>query len=177
MAAAGNPRSNRALLLLLAFLLFAAAPACSFAALDDHLDVVDDGASNNLLPAPAAGNKQPDDAEPSYYGGYGGYGAGAGFIPPGASIPIVPAASGGPGAGGGGWGWGAGYGGAGGYAHGGVEVPPPVVCQEKGPCYGKKLACPKRCFWSYSRSGNGYGAGGGGGSCTIDCTAKCTASC
>ena len=68
------------------------------------------------------------------------------------------------------------YGGGGGYAHGGVEVPA-VVCQEKGPCYGKKVACPKRCFWSYSRSGNGYGAGGGGGSCAVDCKAKCTATC
>ncbi|XP_039841242.1 uncharacterized protein LOC120701165 [Panicum virgatum] len=68
------------------------------------------------------------------------------------------------------------YGGGGGYAHGGVEVPA-VACQEKGPCYGKKVACPKRCFWSYSRSGNGYGAGGGGGSCTVDCRAKCTATC
>ncbi|XP_062202093.1 uncharacterized protein LOC133904644 [Phragmites australis] len=47
----------------------------------------------------------------------------------------------------------------GGYAHSSVEVPT-VVCQEKGPRYGKRVACPKKCFWSYSRSGNGYGAGG-----------------
>ncbi|KAF0914511.1 hypothetical protein E2562_028987 [Oryza meyeriana var. granulata] len=72
---------------------------------------------------------------------------------------------------------GAGYGGpGGGYARGGVEVPT-VVCSDKGPCYGKKVACPKKCFWSYSRSGNGYGAGGGGGSCSIDCKTKCTATC
>jgi len=103
----------------------------------------------NPLPAAAAGTK-PD---PAYHGGYGG-----GAIP---GIPLPP----------GGY-----YGGGGGYAHGGVEVPT-VVCQEKGPCYGKKVACPKRCFWSYSRSGNGYGAGGGGGSCTVDCRAKCTATC
>uniref|UniRef100_A0A0D9Y1S4 Uncharacterized protein n=1 Tax=Leersia perrieri TaxID=77586 RepID=A0A0D9Y1S4_9ORYZ len=73
---------------------------------------------------------------------------------------------------GGGWGGGYGYGGGG----GGVEVPT-VVCSEKGPCYGKKVTCPKRCFWSYSSSGNGYGGGGGGGSCYIDCKYKCTATC
>ncbi|KAG2622419.1 glycine-rich cell wall structural protein 1.0-like [Panicum virgatum] len=120
----------------------------------------------NPLPAPAAGNK-PD---PAYHGGYGGAIPG---IPPGGFYGA------GPGNNGGGGGWGAGYGGpggGGGYAHGGVEVPT-VVCQEKGPCYGKKVACPKRCFWSYSRSGNGYGAGGGGGSCAVDCKAKCTATC
>ncbi|XP_062204121.1 glycine-rich RNA-binding protein blt801-like [Phragmites australis] len=108
-----------------------------------------DGA--NLLPGPAPGKPAP----------YGGYGFIPG-IPPGGLY---------------GGGWGAGYGGpAGGYAHGGVEVPT-VVCQEKGPCCGKKVACPKKCFWSYSRAGNGYGAGGGGGSCTVDCKDKCTAYC
>ncbi|KAL5206374.1 hypothetical protein ABZP36_034583 [Zizania latifolia] len=109
-----------------------------------------------------------------------------GRFPPAYGIPGVPPGFFGPGytggagwvgGGGGGGGWGSGYGGpAGGYAHGGVEVPT-VVCSDKGPCYGKKVACPKKCFWSYSRSGNGYGAGGGGGSCTIDCKAKCTATC
>ncbi|XP_040385435.1 shematrin-like protein 2 [Oryza brachyantha] len=95
------------------------------------------------------------------------YGYGYGGIPPGLFGP----------GGGGGWGGGYGYGGpGGGYSRGGVEVPT-VVCSDKGPCYGKKVACPSKCFWSYSRSGNGYGAGGGGGSCSIDCKTKCTATC
>ncbi|TVU48785.1 hypothetical protein EJB05_00059, partial [Eragrostis curvula] len=119
-----------------------------------------DGA--NPLPAPAG--------RPGPYYGYGGGGGIPGF-PPGGFYGGVP--GNGNGGFGGGGGWGAGYGG---YAHGGVEVPT-VVCQEKGPCYGKKVTCPKKCFWSYSRSGNGYGAGGGGGSCTVDCKYKCAASC
>ncbi|XP_066357095.1 glycine-rich protein HC1-like [Miscanthus floridulus] len=152
--------------LLLAILLAAAAAASVASAARDL-----DGAN----PLPAARNSNPD---PNYYGygavpGVGGpAGNGGGFYGgPGYGSGVVP--PGGFGFGGGG-GWGAGYGG--GYAHGGVEVPT-VVCQDKGPCYGKKVACPKRCFWSYSRSGNGYGARGGGGSCTIDCKAKCTATC
>ncbi|PAN22068.1 hypothetical protein PAHAL_3G510500 [Panicum hallii] len=159
---AAHRRCARTLLLPVLLLLVAAAVA--FAARD--LDAA------NPLPTPAAGTK-PD---PAYHGGYGGAIPG---IPPGSFYPRGPGSNGGYPAGGfgggGGWGQGAGYGG-GGYAHGGVEVPA-VVCQEKGPCYGKKVACPKRCFWSYSRSGNGYGAGGGGGSCTVDCKAKCTATC
>ncbi|KAK3137120.1 hypothetical protein QOZ80_5BG0448180 [Eleusine coracana subsp. coracana] len=118
---------------------------------------LDDGA-NPFPAAPAAGRQG---------GPYYGYGGGIPGFPPGGFF-------GGAGYGGaGGGGWGAGYGGAGG---GGVEVPT-VTCQEKGPCYGKKVTCPKKCFWSYSRSGNGYGAGGGGGSCTVDCKYKCAASC
>ncbi|CAD6206159.1 unnamed protein product [Miscanthus lutarioriparius] len=74
-------------------------------------------------------------------------------------------------------GWGGGYGGpADGYAHSGV-VAPTVTCAEKGPCYRKKVTCPKKCFSSYSGAGKGYGGGGGGGSCTVDCKVKCTAYC
>jgi hypothetical protein len=103
----------------------------------------------------SANNQFPAPAgrQAGTYYGYGGPGNIGGFY---------GAPGGGPG------GWGAGY--------GGVEVPT-VVCQEKGPCYGKKVTCPKTCFWSYSRAGNGYGAGGGGGSCTVDCKNECTATC
>ncbi|XP_072989148.1 uncharacterized protein [Typha latifolia] len=77
----------------------------------------------------------------------------------------------------GGGGWGAGFGGpGGGYAKGGV-VPTSVVCNEKGPCYKKRVTCPAKCFTSYSRSGKNYGAGGGGGGCTIDCKKKCVGYC
>ncbi|MCU5803820.1 hypothetical protein J4G24_19705, partial [Clostridioides difficile] len=95
--------------------------------------------------------------------GGNGYDAGMdGFFGPGSGIPgfgngIV------------GGGYGAGYGGPnGGYSRGGV-IRPSVVCKERGPCYMKKLTCPKKCFTSYSRSGKGYGGGGGGGGCTMDC--------
>ncbi|KAL6638485.1 hypothetical protein ACP70R_023980 [Stipagrostis hirtigluma subsp. patula] len=144
----------RALSLLLLF------AAVALAARD-----LDGGGGANPLPAPGG------RAAPFY-----GYGAIPGFPPGGFFYGGPGGFFGGPGGGGGG-GWGAGYGGpGGGYAHGGVEVPT-VVCEEKGPCYGKKVACPKKCFWTYSRAGNGYGAGGGGGSCTVDCKAKCTATC
>ncbi|KAF2534422.1 hypothetical protein F2Q70_00032871 [Brassica cretica] len=63
-----------------------------------------------------------------------------------------------------------------GYGKGGV-VRPTVTCKEKGPCNGKKLRCPARCFSSFSRSGKGYGGGGGGGGCTMDCKKKCIAYC
>ncbi|XP_051128722.1 uncharacterized protein LOC127249777 [Andrographis paniculata] len=56
-------------------------------------------------------------------------------------------------------------------------VRPTVVCREKGPCYRKKLTCPRKCFRSFNRSGKGYGYGGGGGGCTMDCKNKCIASC
>uniref|UniRef100_A0A0A9BTH3 Uncharacterized protein n=1 Tax=Arundo donax TaxID=35708 RepID=A0A0A9BTH3_ARUDO len=102
---------------------------------------------------------------------------GAGAIPtiPGFSIPGMGGFGNGiPGMGGG---WGGGYGGpAGGYSRGGV-VAPTVVCSDKGPCYRKRVTCPKKCFSSYSGAGKGYGGGGGGGSCTIDCKVKCTAYC
>lgn len=79
--------------------------------------------------------------------------------------------------GGGSGGWGGGYGGpSGGSGTGGV-VRPVVTCKVKGPCYGKKLRCPSKCFTSWSRSGKGYGGGGGGGGCSMDCKKKCTASC
>jgi hypothetical protein len=165
---AAHHQSARAPLLPVALVLLLAAAV--FAARDL------DGA--NPLPAP---NNKPEPAA-AYYGGGGANIPPGGFYGGGIYRGGYPGNNGG---GGGGWGggWGAGYGGGGpggggggGYAHGGVDVPT-VVCQEKGPCYGKKVACPKRCFWSYSRSGNGYGGGGGGGSCTVDCRDKCTATC
>ncbi|MCD7467686.1 hypothetical protein HAX54_005251 [Datura stramonium] len=52
-----------------------------------------------------------------------------------------------------------------------------VVCKEKGPCLGKKLRCPAKCYKSYSNAGKGYGYGGGSGGCTIDCKKKCVAYC
>ncbi|KAJ4770903.1 Glycine-rich protein [Rhynchospora pubera] len=74
-------------------------------------------------------------------------------------------------------GWGGGYGGpGGGHSYGGVVVPS-VVCSDKGPCYKKRVTCPKKCFSSYSHSGKNYGSGGGGGGCTIDCKKRCTAYC
>ncbi|MCD9645277.1 hypothetical protein HAX54_034103 [Datura stramonium] len=50
------------------------------------------------------------------------------------------------------------------YPKGGVGVwiiTPSVVCKEKGPCLGKKLRCPAKCYKSYSNAGKGYGYGGG----------------
>ncbi|CAN6170786.1 unnamed protein product [Urochloa humidicola] len=83
--------------------------------------------------------------------------------------------SGGPGAGGffGGWG----EGGLG-YRRGAV-VPPSVVCTEQGPCHGKRLTCPARCFrsYSYKSAHGGGGGGGGGGGCSFDCTTRCAATC
>ncbi|KAF2580228.1 hypothetical protein F2Q68_00006305 [Brassica cretica] len=66
--------------------------------------------------------------------------------------------------------------GFGGFGKGGV-VRPTVTCRVKGPCNGKKLRCPAKCFSSFSRSGKGYGGGGGGGGCTMDCKKKCIAYC
>lgn len=105
------------------------------------------------------GNGNPYDP------GMGGiFGPGSGFGIPGLGNGI-------------GGGYGAGYGGPkGGYSRGGV-ITPTVVCKERGPCYMKKLTCPRKCFTSYSRSGKGYGAGGGGGGCTMDCKKKCIAYC
>ncbi|KAE8708889.1 PAP-specific phosphatase HAL2-like [Hibiscus syriacus] len=71
-----------------------------------------------------------------------------------------------------GGGYGAGVGGPyGGYSRGDV-ISPSVVCKEKGPCFTKRLACPAKCFSSFSSSGNGYGGG-----CTVDCKKKCIAYC
>ncbi|CAF2130578.1 hypothetical protein BRARA_K01837 [Brassica rapa] len=96
---------------------------------------------------------------------------------PGSGYAGIPGFGNGfPGTGVGG-GYGGGYGGpSGGYGKGGV-VRPTVTCKEKGPCNGKKLRCPARCFSSFSRSGKGYGGGGGGGGCTMDCKKKCIAYC
>ncbi|KAF3662281.1 hypothetical protein CQW23_33669 [Capsicum baccatum] len=80
----------------------------------------------------------------------------------------------GPGVGGG---YGGGFGGPkGGYGKGGT-IRPTIVCKDNGPCLGKKLRCPSKCFNSFSRSGKGYGYGGGGGGCTMDCKKKCAAYC
>ncbi|CAN4117440.1 unnamed protein product [Withania somnifera] len=96
-------------------------------------------------------------------GGFG-FGPGGGFNIPG----LGPAVGGG---------YGGGYGGPkGGYAKGGI-IRPTIVCKDKGPCLGKKLRCPSKCFKSFSRAGKGYGYGGGGGGCTMDCKKKCIAYC
>ncbi|GAV77543.1 hypothetical protein CFOL_v3_21014 [Cephalotus follicularis] len=106
-------------------------------------------------------------------GGIFGPGGGDGYGIPGGGGYGIP----GWGDGGIGGGYGSGYGGpTGGYSKGGV-VRPTTVCKEKGPCYMKKLACPTKCFTSYSSSGKGYGGGGGGGGCTMDCKKKCVAYC
>lgn len=94
-------------------------------------------------------------------GGGFGFGPGGGFNIPGF----------------GGGGYGGGFGGPkGGYAKGGI-IRPTVVCKDKGPCLGKILRCPAKCFKSFSRAGKGYGYGGGGGGCTMDCKKKCVAYC
>ncbi|XP_020194812.1 uncharacterized protein [Aegilops tauschii subsp. strangulata] len=123
---------------------------------------------------PAAGKKPakpyvPPATKPPGSGGVGG-GGGMPNIPGIGTIPGFTV----PGMGGG---WGGGYGGPdGGYSRGGVAAST-TVCSEKGPCYKKKLTCPKKCFSSYSGSGKGYGGGGGGGGCTVDCKTKCVAYC
>ncbi|CAN6202923.1 unnamed protein product [Urochloa humidicola] len=115
------------------------------------------------LAAPAFG---PNPAG-GFFGGGGGMpwfgpgGGGGGAVPGGAA------------AGGffGGWG----EGGLG-YQRGAV-VPPSVVCAEEGPCHGKRLTCPARCFRSYSYKSAHGGGGGGGGGCSFDCTTRCAATC
>ncbi|KAL5218194.1 hypothetical protein ABZP36_018878 [Zizania latifolia] len=128
------------------------------------------------LQSTVAGKKQPHRGKPS---------VAPPVTKPGGGIPTIPGIGSIPGMGDAGGfnfpgmsgGWGGGYGGpSGGYSRGGVVVPT-VVCSEKGPCYKKKVTCPKKCFSSYSSSGKGYGGGGGGGGCTIDCKTKCTAYC
>uniref|UniRef100_A0A0E0KHD4 Glycine-rich protein n=1 Tax=Oryza punctata TaxID=4537 RepID=A0A0E0KHD4_ORYPU len=141
-------------------------------------------ASRELMSAPSGKKQQPPrggGGKPSVQPGYpgtnpGGAGGGIPTIPGFGSIPGMGGMGGFnvPGMGGG---WGGGYGTpSGGYSRGGVVVPT-VVCSERGPCYKKKVTCPKKCFSSYSSSGKGYGGGGGGGGCTIDCKTKCTAYC
>ncbi|CAN8325512.1 unnamed protein product [Cochlearia groenlandica] len=103
-------------------------------------------------------------------------GSGFGRVPGSGFAGIPGFGNGFPGNGFGG-GYGGGYGGpSGGFGKGGV-VRPTVVCKDKGPCNGKKLRCPAKCFTSFSRSGKGYGGGGGGGGCTMDCKKKCVAYC
>ncbi|RLM87345.1 eggshell protein 2A-like [Panicum miliaceum] len=97
--------------------------------------------------------------------------AGQGRPNPGGGIPWF---GGGPGPGAGffgGWG----EGGLG-YRRGAV-VPPSMVCAEQGPCRGKRLTCPVRCFRSFSYKGKNGGGGGGGGGCSFDCTSRCVATC
>ncbi|XP_031500598.1 cold shock domain-containing protein 4-like [Nymphaea colorata] len=95
----------------------------------------------------------------------GGFGPGGGFSIPGWGSGII------------GGGYGGGFGGPkGGYSKNGVYRSA-VTCNVPGPCYRKKLVCPKSCFGSYSRSGKGYGEGGGGGGCIMDCKKKCIAYC
>ncbi|KAF0909963.1 hypothetical protein E2562_001216 [Oryza meyeriana var. granulata] len=134
-----------------------------------------------LMSTPSGKKQPPRGGKPAVQpgtnpGGVGGAGGGIPTIPGIGSIPGMGGMGGFnvPGMGGG---WGGGYGTpSGGYSRGGVVVPT-VVCSEKGPCYKKKVTCPKKCFSSYSSSGKGYGGGGGGGGCTIDCKTKCTAYC
>ncbi|BAF12803.1 MFS18 protein [Oryza sativa Japonica Group] len=140
-------------------------------------------AARDLMSAAPSAKKQPAGRKPSVQPGYPGTNPGGGG---GGGIPTIPGFGSIPGMGGGmggfnvpgmGGGWGGGYGTpSGGYSRGGVVVPT-VVCSDKGPCYRKKVTCPKKCFSSYSSSGKGYGGGGGGGGCTIDCKTKCTAYC
>lgn len=107
-------------------------------------------------------------------GGNDGGGFGVPYFGPGTGFGVPGFGSG---FGGGGGGYGSGYGGpSGGYGKGGV-VRPTVVCKDKGPCYGKKLRCPAKCFKSFAKGGKGYGYGGGGGGCTVDCKKKCSAYC
>lgn len=135
--------------------------------------------ATQLKTATPAGKKPKPYAPPATKPGSGS-GGGSG----GVGIPTIPGFGSIPGMGGDGFnvpgiggGWGGGYGGpAGGYSRGGVANPT-VVCSEKGPCYKKKVTCPKKCFASYSGSGKGYGGGGGGGGCTVDCKTKCIAYC
>ena len=109
----------------------------------------------------AAGYGRPNPGGGPWFGGGGGipwFGGGGGA---------------GPGAAGffGAWG----EGGLG-YRRGAV-VPPSMVCAEQGPCRGKRLTCPARCFRSFSYKGKNGGGGGGGGGCSFDCTTRCVATC
>lgn len=100
---------------------------------------------------------------------------GGGGGDPGAFFAGMPRFSGGgvPGSGRffGGWGEGGlGY-------RRGVVVPPSTVCPQDGPCRGKRLTCPPRCFRTFSYGGKNGGGGGGGGGCSFDCTERCAATC
>ncbi|XP_039004633.1 uncharacterized protein LOC120131792 [Hibiscus syriacus] len=52
-----------------------------------------------------------------------------------------------------------------------------VVCNQKGPCYKKKLTCPAKCYTSVTKSGKGFHASASGGGCTMDCEKTCKAFC
>ncbi|PHU26395.1 hypothetical protein BC332_04727 [Capsicum chinense] len=95
-------------------------------------------------------------------GPFGGiFGPGGGFNIPGLGGGVYGGGFGGP---------------KGGFGKGGV-ITASVVCKEKGPCFGKKLKCPAKCYKSYSSAGKGFGFGGGSGGCTMDCKKKCVAYC
>ena len=171
MAAAAPRHAALLALLLLGLLSTAALTARAGGAVDAEL------VTSTKKPAPAGpGGKKPAVRPPPAVPNPGGAGGAIPTIPGfGGGIPGMSGFGNGiPGMAGG---WGGGYGGpAGGYARGGV-VAPTVTCTDKGPCYRKKVTCPKKCFSSYSGAGKGYGGGGGGGSCTVDCKVKCTAYC
>ncbi|XP_055804602.1 glycine-rich cell wall structural protein 1.0-like [Solanum dulcamara] len=95
-------------------------------------------------------------------GAFGGiFGPGSGFNIPGLGGGVFGGGFGSP---------------KGGVGKGGV-IRSSVVCKDKGPCLGKKLICPAKCYKSYSSAGKGYGFGGGSGGCTMDCKKKCVAYC
>ncbi|VAI00958.1 unnamed protein product [Triticum turgidum subsp. durum] len=124
-------------------------------------------------PTPSSGKKPAKPYVPPATKPPGSSGVGGGGMPAIPGIGTIPGFNV-PGMGGG---WGGGYGGPdGGYSRGGVAAST-TVCSEKGPCYRRKLTCPKKCFSSYSGAGKGYGGGGGGGGCTVDCKTKCVAYC
>ena len=91
---------------------------------------------------------------------------------PGAFFAGMPRFSGGGVPGGGGFFGGWGEGGLG-YRRGAV-VPPSTVCPQDGPCHGKRLTCPPRCFRTFSYGDKNVGGGGG---CSFDCTERCAATC
>ncbi|KAJ1287596.1 hypothetical protein BS78_02G021900 [Paspalum vaginatum] len=113
-------------------------------------------------PASAAAAHRPNPPDPNaffagmpFFGGRGAPGGAGGFF--------------------GGAGWGEGGGGLG-YRRGAV-VPPSTVCPRDGPCRGKRLTCPARCFRTFSYRDKNGGGGGGGGGCSFDCTSRCAATC
>ncbi|WVZ61726.1 hypothetical protein U9M48_011555 [Paspalum notatum var. saurae] len=113
-----------------------------------------------LLSSAAAAAHNPNPDPNAFFAGMPFFG-GAG---PGGAAP-------GGGFFGGGWG----EGGLG-YRRGAV-VPPSTVCAQDGPCRGKRLTCPARCFRTFSYRGKNGGGGGGGGGCSFDCTSRCAATC
>ncbi|CAI9787764.1 unnamed protein product [Fraxinus pennsylvanica] len=131
--------------ILLAFLLFS--PTLSFAILlpkpSSKKPIYDHPSSTNSKKGRRGGNNDDE------IGGF--FGPGVGFDIPGFNTDWGKGVIGG--------GYGVGYGGpGGGYSEGGT-IRRTVVCQEKGPCYKKKLRCPDKCFTSFSGSGKGSGYG------------------